>query len=340
MDMIDLRSDTVTRPTPAMKAAMMDAPVGDDVFNDDPSINELQAKAAKLFNMEAGLFCSSGTQTNQIAIKAHTQPGNELICDKFSHIYNYEGGGIAFNAGVQARLVDGLQGVFTANQVIQSIQPNDLHYGQTKLVSIENTMNKGGGKVWSLAAMTSISEVCKANNLPLHLDGARIFNAIVHSKYEAAQIGLLFQSISICLSKGLGCPVGSLLLGSKDFIAKARVIRKVFGGGMRQAGILAAAGIYALDNNIDRLQLDHEKAQAIAATLLEQPYIESVIPVETNIIIFHLKPAYLAANLISFLASHQVLAFSTGLHSIRMVTHLDINAQQIDKLLEVLKKYS
>ncbi|MES1224077.1 MAG: GntG family PLP-dependent aldolase, partial [Bacteroidota bacterium] len=265
--LIDFRSDTVTKPTKGMLDAMMKANVGDDVFGEDPSINELESYAAALFSMEEGLFCPSGTMTNQIAIKCHTQPGDEVICDESAHIYQYEGGGIAFNAGASVKLLNGDRGRITAEQVAASINADDVHKARTSLVCLENTSNRGGGSCYDFEEIKKIKEVCGANNLDFHLDGARLFNALVAKKETAKQYGEVFDSISICLSKSLGCPVGSVLLGKKDFIKKARRVRKAFGGGMRQAGFLAAAGIYALNNHITRLAEDHTHARLIADAL-------------------------------------------------------------------------
>ncbi|TAH01906.1 MAG: aminotransferase class I/II-fold pyridoxal phosphate-dependent enzyme, partial [Sphingobacteriales bacterium] len=253
----DYRSDTVTRPTPAMLAAMMNAPLGDDVFGEDPTINQLEQLAAGTFGYEAAIFCPSGTMTNQIAIKCHTQPGDEVICDKNSHVYIYEGGGIAFNSGASVRLLEGDRGRITAEQVAESVNPDDVHRPISRLVSLENTCNRGGGSCYNLTEIEKIRKVCNQHGLILHLDGARLFNAMVARKEDPQAYGKLFHSISICLSKGLGAPVGSLLLGNQAFIKKARRVRKVFGGGMRQAGVLAAAGIYAMENHVERLTQDH-----------------------------------------------------------------------------------
>ncbi|HET7118031.1 MAG TPA: GntG family PLP-dependent aldolase, partial [Hanamia sp.] len=280
--MIEYRSDTFTKPTPAMLEAMFSASVGDDVFKEDPTVNKLQSTLAEKFGMEAGIFCPSGTMTNQIAIKCHTQPGGEVICDKLSHVYIYEGGGIAFNSGCQVKAVEGNHGRIKAAQVLESINPDDIHKAKTQLVSLENTANRGGGSCYEMADIKEIKEVCLQNNLKLHLDGARLFNAIV-AKHENPKVyGDIFDSISICLSKGLGAPVGSVLLGTKDFISQAFRVRKVFGGGMRQAGYLAAAGIFALENNIDRLALDHLHAKQIEEALLKKNFTGEMMPVETN----------------------------------------------------------
>jgi threonine aldolase len=336
---IDLRSDTVTRPTPAMLKAMFEAQVGDDVFNEDPTVNALQEKAAKMFNKEAAIFVPSGTMSNQIAIKIHTQPGDEVICDKTAHIYNFESGGIAFNSACSVKLINGKNGIITANQVIESINPKDIHHANSKLVCLENTSNKGGGSCYELAEMEIISRVCKENKLKLHLDGARIFNALVRKGYTSVQIGNLFDSISVCLSKGLGAPVGSVLIGSNKFITKARRYRKVFGGAMRQAGYLAAAGIYALDNHIERLKQDHENAQQIVKILKKLPYIEEILPTETNIIIFKLSKSLNDTEFIKKLADIDILVVSFGPQTIRMATHLDFKEDMIgvlDKNLKVL----
>lgn len=286
---IDLRSDTVTRPTPEMMQAMMQANVGDDVYEEDPTINKLQEKAAGIFDMEAGLFCPSGTMTNQIAIKLLTQPGDEVICDRLAHIYNYEGGGIAYNSLASIRLLHGERGRFTPDDVLENINADNIHYPRTSLVALENTLNKGGGCYYTLQQIAAISEVCKANSLALHLDGARVFNALVATGENPFDYGKYFDTISVCLSKGLGAPVGSVLLGSEKLIREAKRVRKVMGGGWRQAGFLAAAGLYALDNHVQRLAEDHQRAKTIGNTLQELPFVEEILPVDTNIIIFKLS---------------------------------------------------
>ena len=337
--MIDFRSDTVTRPSKEMLHQMFTAEVGDDVFGDDPNVNLLEQEAAKMFGKEAALFCSSGTQTNQIAIKAHTQPGEELICDRLSHIYNYEGGGIAFNSGVQTRYVFGERGIFNADDVLQNINADDPHFPKTSLVCIENTVNKGGGSIWSLEQMQSIKNVSDKNNLKLHLDGARLFNALIESKITTQQIGETFDTISICLSKGLGCPIGSLLLGDKEFIYKSRRLRKVFGGGMRQAGFIAAAGRFALKNNIERLKEDHLKAKQIEQMLSTKNYIESVLPVQTNIIIFKLKSEIHTNKFLEHLLQNNIKTVSSGPQTIRLVTHLDIKNDDLNRVEEALNSF-
>ena len=334
--MIDFRSDTVTRPTPAMLEAMRNAPVGDDVFGEDPSVNKLEALSAQLFGMEAALFCPSGTMTNQIAIKCHTQPGDELICDKLSHIYQYEGGGIAFNSGASVRLIEGNRGRITADQVRESINPDDVHKPVTTLVSLENTANRGGGSCYNFSDIQSIKEVCLQNNLSLHLDGARLFNALVAKNETPAQYGEIFDSISVCLSKGLGAPVGSVLIGKKDFIKKARRIRKVFGGGMRQAGFIAAAGIFALEHNIERLAQDHAHAKMIAKVLLEKDFIGTILPVETNIVIFEVKGRYTAPALAAKLKEQGIFVIAISSTQVRVVVHLDISPVQVNQTIEVI----
>ena len=335
---IDLRSDTVTKPNKAMLDAMLSAPVGDDVFNEDPTINALEIKAAKLFNHSAALFCPSGTMTNQIAIRCHTQLGDELVCDINSHIYNYEGAGISSNSGVQAKLIQGDRGRITAEQVEQNINADYDWLAKTSLVCLENTVNRAGGSCYALDEMKKIKQVCLRHQLPLHLDGARVFNALINENYSANDIGTQFDSISICLSKGLGAPVGSLLLGSTAFIKKARRVRKVFGGGMRQAGFLAAAGIYALDNNLTRLREDHQRAKQIESVLKTLPYIESVLPVDTNIIIFNLTDKYTAISFEEALKPYNIKLAAFGKQTIRFVTHLDFTDDMLQVVIDVLKK--
>lgn len=335
--MIDYRSDTVTRPTEGMRAAMQAAPLGDDVFGEDPSINALEEKAAKLFGMEAALFCPSGTMTNQIAIKVHTQPGDEVICDESSHIYQYEGGGIAFNAGASVRLLHGDRGRITADQVLAAINPDDVHKPISRLVSLENTCNRGGGACYDFAEILRIREVCRQQGLALHLDGARLWNALVAKNENPAQYGEAFDSVSICLSKSLGCPIGSLLLGTAPFIRKARRIRKVFGGGMRQGGMLAAAGIYALDHHVERLAIDHAHATRLAECMAGKSFTDFVLPVETNILIFELKPGLSAPQLVAQMKEKGVLAYAIAPNRIRLVVHLDITPAMIDDTLRIFE---
>ncbi|EFJ45584.1 hypothetical protein VOLCADRAFT_94060 [Volvox carteri f. nagariensis] len=413
---IDLRSDTVTKPTPKMLQAMMNAEVGDDVWGDDPTVNELQDFAAQMFGKEAGLFCPSGTMTNQIAIKVHTHPGDELLCADNAHIYLYEGGGIAFNSGrfgggrggvqpgggfatceskiienpgwllassgvrlhktylrpaffvdrltnliisnlpptpasayptlvyqqptkgVQPKLLPSNRGRISAEQIVQAINMEDSHFPTTRLVCLENTSNKGGGAYYSLDELRAISKVCSTHGLRFHLDGARIFNAAVEAGYGPADVGPLFDSISVCLSKGLGCPVGSLLLGSRDFIRRAHRVRKVLGGGMRQAGFLAAAGLYALKNNIDRLRDDHARARRLGATLDGLPYVSYLAPVDTNIVIFHVAAGWDARALVEWFQARGVLLITMGRAVLRLVTHLGVDDEDVDRVCELLKE--
>lgn len=335
---IDLRSDTVTKPTPGMLKAMSSAPVGDDVFGEDPTINLLEEKAADMFGMEKAIFCPSGTMTNQIGIKCHTQPGDEVICDELSHVYQYEGGGIAFNAGASVRLLQGDRGRINKDLIQSAINnPDDVHKPISRLVVVENTANRGGGSCYEKRDLLEMSETCKSLGLSYHLDGARLFNAIVAKGQSASDYGKIFDSISICLSKGLGAPVGSLLLGKNDFIKKARRIRKVFGGGMRQAGSLAAAGLYALDHHIDRLSEDHQHAKSIEKILSQQSFIRDIFPVETNIVIAECDPSFNLKNFIDKMRDQGVLFFSISPTRFRMVTHLDVNSQMIEALSDKIK---
>jgi len=335
--MADFRSDTVTRPSAPMLEAMLTAKVGDDVFGEDPSINQLESMTAELFGKEAGLFCPSGTMANQIAIKVHTQPGDEVICDKLSHIYQYEGGGIAFNSGCSVKLLDGDRGRIRAEQVIEAINPDDLHKPNSSLVSLENTSNRGGGSCYNFVDIEQIKQVCLQNNLSLHLDGARLFNALVARNETPKQYGEIFDTISLCMSKGLGAPVGSVLIGEKNTIKKARRIRKVFGGGMRQAGFLAAAGIYALKNNVERLAEDHAHAQILTATLNKMDFIGNILPVETNIVIFEVSGRYTAAEFVLKLKESGILAIAMSALQVRMVVHLDITAEMIQKTIQIIQ---
>lgn len=350
---IDLRSDTVTKPTKAMLEAMFNAEVGDDVFGEEPTVIALEQKVAQLFGKEAGLYCPSGTMTNQIAINVHTQPGDEVLCDVTAHIYNYEGGGIARNSGVQAKLIHGKNGKISPQQVIESINPDYDWLTRSSLVCIENTGNKSGGGYYTLAQMQDIAKVCKQYNLGYHLDGARIFNAIIElvevtldtnaQKQKAIEdqallIGACFDSISICLSKGLGAPVGSVLLGTKEFIKKARKTRKVFGGGMRQAGYIAAAGIFALDNNVVRLKEDHQRAKHLASVISNLSYVENILPVETNIVIFDLNENRDPNEFLLKLSEHNIKASGFGKQAIRFVTHLNFTDDMLLKVEEVLTR--
>lgn len=337
---IDLISDTVTKPTPEMLNAMMTAKVGDDVFKMDPTTNELQEKAAKLFGMEDALFFPSGTMANQTAIKLHTQPGDKLICDKYAHVYNYEGGGAAFNSGVTCKLIDGNRGMFTAQQLEEAILEGfGIHTPFASLVCIENTTNKGGGACWDFSELEKLQKISKENNLAFHLDGARLFNALVAKNESPKQYGELFDTISICLSKGLGAPIGSILLGSKEHIAKALRIRKLLGGAMRQVGFLAAAGIYALDNHIDRLAEDHKKAKEIGAVLEAVTYVTKVETIETNIVIFYVDAKIGADNFIEKMKQKNILLTPMGQGRIRIVTHLDYTDEMHKILLKELNLF-
>ncbi|MDB4058246.1 beta-eliminating lyase-related protein [Flavobacteriaceae bacterium] len=338
---INLISDTVTTPTKGMLAAMMSAKVGDDVFKEDATVNALEEKTAALFGMEAALFFPSGTMANQTAIKVHTQPGEQLICDHYAHIFNYEGGGVSFNSGVSCKLIAGHRGMITAKQVKATINPPDFYHSPlTTLVCLENTTNKGGGSIWDINEMKAIKEVCTSNGLKFHLDGARIWNALAVTGEDPKLYGNLFDSISVCLSKGLGCPVGSVLLGSKDFIAKALRVRKVFGGGMRQAGFLAAAGIYALDHHRERLKEDHKKAKEIEAILSKKDFISSVSPVDTNIIIFELKESVLDAQaFMDKMNENNIRLISMGSGKLRLVTHLNYTDEMHSRLLSILNGF-
>jgi len=337
--MIDLRSDTVTKPTKEMKNAMFQAEVGDDVFKEDPTVNALEKKVAKLFGKDDALFTSSGVMANQIAIKAHTQPGDEVICDKQAHIYFFEGGGIGFNSGASVRLLDGDNGRFTAGQVEQNINdPSNVHFPLTRLVAAENTCNKGGGSLWDFEELKRIRKVCDDHGLAYHLDGARLFNAIVETQESPADYGKLFDSISICLSKGLGAPVGSVLTGNQKFIHKARRIRKVMGGAMRQAGYLAAAGIYALDNHIEKLKEDHQRARRLGEALESLNFVKEVLPVQSNIVIFRLSDRFTEKTFMDKLAEKEIKAVPFGPQTIRLVTHLDFTDEMLEETIEFLKK--
>jgi len=335
--MIDFRSDTVTKPSAAMLDAMNKATVGDDVFGEDVTVNALEHVAAEMFGKEAGLFCPSGTMTNQIAIKVHTKAGEEIICDALSHVYLYEGGGIAFNSGCSVKLIHGNKGRITAEQVANNINPDDIHKPPTSLVSLENTSNRGGGSCYDFNEIVAIKEVCKKNNLPLHLDGARLFNAIVANKENPLDYGKAFDSISICLSKGLGAPVGSVLIGSHEFIKKAKRIRKVFGGGMRQAGYIAAAGIYALENNVNRLAEDHKHAQLIANTLQQKDFVGEIFPVETNIVIAEIKGRLNVDAFVLKMKQNNIHLFAISPTQIRMVLHLDITAEMVAETIQIIE---
>lgn len=311
--------------------------MGDDVFGEDPSVNELEAMSAAMFGMEAALFCPSGTMTNQIAIKCHTQPGDEVICDWSSHIYQYEGGGIAFNSSASVQLLQGDRGRLTASQIAAAINPDDVHKPRTTLVSLENTCNRGGGSCYDLEELKRIRSLCDEHGLALHLDGARLFNALVATGQTAEDYGRIFHSISICLSKGLGSPVGSVLIGPKPFMQKARRIRKVFGGGMRQAGYIAAAGIYALENHVERLAEDHHHAQLLATALQQKDFVTGVLPVETNIVIFSVDSRFDPKSLVATAKDRGVLWYAISPTQVRIVTHLDVSPEQIQQTVKIIE---
>ncbi|WP_407557153.1 threonine aldolase family protein [Winogradskyella sp. 4-2091] len=334
---IDLRSDTVTKPSKGMLDAMMSAQVGDDVFREDPTVNELEARLAKMFGKDKALFFPSGSMANQIAIKLHTNPGEQVICDKYAHIYNYEVGGVAFHSGASCKLIDGNRGMFTAAQVEEAINPPEYYYSKTSLVEVENTTNKGGGACWDFKEFKDLKKVCKSNNLGFHIDGARIWNAMVAKNETTLQYGKTFDTISVCLSKGLGCPVGSVLIGNEDIMKQSLSLRKLFGGNMRQIGYLAEAGLYALDNNIERLADDHKRAKEIGEVLSKLSIIKKVEPIETNIVIFELNDDVDETKFLNNLNEKNIRIIGMGSNKLRMVTHLDYTDQMHDKLLEVLK---
>ncbi len=336
---INLTSDTVTKPTKEMLAAMMAAEVGDDVFGADPTINKLEAKAAKMFNKEAALFCPSGTMTNQIAMKVHTQPLDEVLCHEYSHVYQYESSGYAFNSGVSMNLLQGEHGKVTAETVAAAIKPVYDWLPISRLVVLENTTNKGGGNYYTAAEIEPIKAVCQDRGLALHLDGARLFNALVETGETTQQMGALFDSISICLSKGLGAPVGSLLIGNQEFIRQARRFRKVMGGGMRQAGFLAAAGIYALDNHVDRLKEDHANARKIGAVLAKLDCVENIRPIKTNILIFDVKEPYTADSFLAKMAELGINGVAFGPQTVRFTLHLDVSDEMVDQMIDLLNNF-
>ncbi|TNJ46527.1 PLP-dependent transferase [Tamlana fucoidanivorans] len=337
---IDLRSDTVTKPTQHMLEAMMQAEVGDDVFREDETMNQLEKKMASLFNKDTALFFPSGTMANQTAIKLHTKPGDQVICDKYAHIYNYESGGVSFNSGVSCKLIDGYRGMFTAEQVVNAINPDAYYYSKSTLVEIENTTNKGGGACWDFKEIMKISKVCRTHNLGFHLDGARLWHTLVEKKESLTDYGNAFDTISVCLSKGLGCPVGSILIGNDNIMEDALRIRKVFGGNMRQVGYLAAAGLYALDHHIERLADDHRRAKEIGQELSKLAFIRTVEPIETNIVIFELERHIDDKAFVKLLEAHHVHIINMGDSKLRMVTHLDYDDDKHNKLIQILRKLS
>lgn len=337
MDIIDLRSDTVTRPTPAMRDAMLRAEVGDDVFGEDPTVNALEEHAADLFGHDAALFCPSGTMTNQIAINVHTRPGDEVICEEGAHVYRYEGGGMMANSGCSVKLLPADRGRFTAEDVIAAVNDRNAAYlAHSRLVVIENTVNRGGGATWDIAEVERIRAACDANGLAMHLDGARLFNAMAMDGASPRRWGGLCPSISICLSKGLGAPVGSLLTGGAAFIHQARRVRKRFGGGMRQAGILAAAGLFALRHQVERLKDDHARAKRLGGSIAGMPWCARLLPVDTNIIIYDLSTGHDARSHVAALEKHGLRCFAIGPSQVRMVTHLDVDDAAIDRAIGIL----
>ena len=338
MKEIDLRSDTVTKPGEGMMSAIMNAEVGDDVYKEDPSVNRLEEKLAEMFGMDEALFFPTGSMANQAAIKLHTNPAEQLICDKWAHVYNYEGGGVSFNSGVSCKLVDGYRGMITAEQVEESINPPDFYHSPlTTLVCLENTTNKGGGACYDFEEIKRIRKVCDEHNLGLHLDGARLFNALVAKNEDPKEYGKVFDSISVCLSKGLGIPMGTVLIGNREIMEGAMRVRKVLGGGMRQVGFMAAAGIYALDHNVERLAEDQKRAQEIGETLREQDYVREVEPVETNIVIFYLGSNLSEADFLKQLQKENIRISNMGQGKLRVVTHLDYSEEMHQRFLEVLR---
>ena len=318
---------------------MNNCEVGDDVFKDDPTVNMLEEKVAKMFNMDKALFFPSGTMTNQTAIKINTNPGDQLICSKTAHVYNYEGGGVSFNSGVSCKLIDKERGFFNAKDVLNSINPPDFYHSpKTSLVCVENTTNKGGGACWDMNDLREIADLCKENDLKYHLDGARIWNASVKKGIDFSLFGELFDTISVCLSKGLGCPVGSLLLCSEKDFNNAIKYRKMFGGGMRQSGYLAACGLYALENNINRLEEDHKKAKDIEESLKSLFFVKKVEEVETNIIIFEINSNYSSEIFINKLQKKGVKLIGMGDNKLRLVTHLDYSDNHHEAFLDILSK--
>jgi threonine aldolase len=336
MKIIELRSDTFTKPNTAMLEAMMQAKVGDDVFEEDPTTNELEQLSASLFGYESALFCTSGTMANQIAIAVHCNAGDEVICDTMSHIYVYEGGGIMANTRASVTLLNGDRGRITASQIEEVIKPDNVHFAISKLVSLENTMNKGGGACYNIDEIKSIKNVCAKNNMQLHLDGARIYNALIATTTNPIEHGQLFDTLTICLSKGLGTPMGTMLLGNKNFIHAARRVRKRFGGGWRQSGYMAAAGIYALQNNVNRLADDHKRAKELGAILEKNAMVKNIVPIETNLVFVEFDEAILAADIVKKWEAQGLKCMSLNKHSIRLVTHLDFTDDDLERSKKIL----
>ena len=339
--MIDLRSDTITKPCNKMLDAMLKAKVGDDVYGEDPTVKRLENLVADYFGMDRAMFFPSGTMANQVAIKLHTNPGDQVIAHKYSHVYNYEGGGASFNSGVSFKLLDGEKGIFSTDELSSAINPKDFYHAPlSKLVSLENTTNKGGGHCWDFNDFESIKKICSDNNLGLHMDGARIWNSIIAKNDNPKLYGNIFDTVSVCLSKGLGCPIGSILVGKKNFIDKAIRIRKILGGGMRQVGYFAAAGLYAIQNNISRLLIDHERAKEISLKFLSKDFIKTINDVETNIIILELNESVQKKTIIDYFSKNEIVFdwFSMGPEKIRIVTHLDYSKDNHNYLMEIVDK--
>jgi threonine aldolase len=335
---IDLRSDTVTKPTKEMLNAMLTAEVGDDVYKEDPSVNALEKRLADMFGMDEALYFPTGSMANQTALKLHTNPGEQVICDKYAHIYNYEGGGASFNSGISCKLINGHRGMFTAKQAEEAINPPDFYHSPlTSLIEVENTTNKGGGACWDFEELKKIRQVADKHNLGYHLDGARLWNALVKTGESPKQYGELFDTISVCLSKGLGCPMGSVLLGNKELMKGVIRVRKILGGGMRQVGFAAAAGLYALDYHLDRLEEDHKKAKEIGEVLCNNTKIKKVEPIETNIIIFELNDSIDETEFLIKLKEQNIHIIGMGSNKLRIVTHLDYTDTMHDKFLETIK---
>ena len=337
---IDLRSDTLTKPTPAMLDFMMNAEVGDDVYKEDPSVNELERRIADMFGMDSALYFPTGSMTNQAAIKIHTQPGEQLIADAYAHVYNYEGGGVSFNSGVSCKLLSGNRGMITASQVEEAINPPDFYHSPlTTLVCLENTTNKGGGACYDLEEIKKIKKVCEHHELGLHLDGARLWNAMVANDEDPKDYGTIFDTISVCLSKGLGAPMGSVLIGKQQFMDKAIRVRKILGGGMRQVGYMAAAGIYALDHHIDRMRIDHQRAKELGTQLEALDAITSVEAIDTNIVIFKLAEGSSKQKFMDGLSNEKIAISDMGQGKLRIVTHLDYLESHHERFLTFLKGF-
>ena len=338
---INFISDTVTKPSADMLEAMFSAKVGDDVFKQDPTVNEFEGIVADLFGMEAALFFPTGTMANQTAIRLNTNPGDQIICDKWAHIHLYESGGASANSGVNFNLLNGSRGLITADLVNEGINdPEFYHTPLSKMVGIENTTNKGGGACYEIEELQKIKQVCKDHNLKYHLDGARLWNAMVAKKQQPKQFGELFDTISICFSKGLGCPIGSVLLSDAETMHRALRVRKIFGGNLRQSGYLAAAGIYALQNNIDRLEDDHRRAKELGVQLEQCSWVKVVEPVETNIVVFSAQAHILDQEVIAKFKQKGIFVSLLAKGKIRIVTHLDYRQVMHEYVLETLEKMS